>query len=171
VPSSRTEPDPEQPPTSPEAVSSPLVAKLREVIALSRRMERHLATALDVNATDLFAMEHLSRQGSSTPSELAHQLGVTSSAATFIVDRLAAQGHVSRGPHPGDRRKTVVSPAPESVQQVAGMIRPIAGGLAGYIDSMSPEDRAVVAAFLDAVARIYRTATEEGLPPPGPSEH
>ena len=140
------------------------MTKLREVTALSRRMERHLAAGLEVNATDLFAMEHLSRHGSSTPGELAQQLGVTSSAATFIVDRLVAQGHVSREPHPDDRRKTVVSPAAESVQQVAGMLRPIAVGVADYIDSMSPEDRTAVAAFLDAVIAIYRTAAEEGLP-------
>jgi DNA-binding MarR family transcriptional regulator len=131
-------------------------------------MEHHLATELEVNATDLFAMEHLSRRGSSTPGELAAELGVTSSAATFIVDRLAARGHVSREPHSEDRRKTVVAPSPESVQQVAGMIRPIAVALAGYIDAMSPDDQAVVEAFLDAVATIYRSATDEGLPPAAP---
>jgi DNA-binding MarR family transcriptional regulator len=128
-------------------------------------MEHHLASELNVNATDLFAMEHLSRSGSSTPGELAQQLGVTSSAATFIVDRLAALGHVTRAPHPADRRKTVVAPSPESVQQVAGMIRPVAVALADYIEGMSPEERAVVEAFLDAVATIYRSAADEGLPP------
>jgi len=133
-------------------------------------MEQHLASELEVNATDLFAMEHLSRRGSSTPSELAAELGVTSSAATFIVDRLAARGHVFREPHREDRRKTVVAPSPESVQQVAGMIRPIAVELAGYIDAMTPAERAVVEAFLDAVARIYRSATDEGLPPATPSD-
>ena len=144
---------------------SPLVTKLREVIALSRRAERQLAGALHLNSTDLFAMEHLSRHGSSTPTELAQQLGVTSSAATFIVDRLAALGHVSREPHTDDRRKTVVAPAPESVRQVAEMIRPIAEGVADHIDSMTADERTAVESFLDAVARIYRDATEEGLPP------
>jgi DNA-binding MarR family transcriptional regulator len=134
------------------------VTKLREVIALSRRLERHLAVELEVNATDLFAMEHLSRHGSSTPSELAQELGVTSSAATFVVDRLAAQGHVTRRPHPDDRRKTVVAPAAESVQQVMEMIRPVATGLADYVDAMPPADRAVVEAFLDQVATVYRVA-------------
>lgn len=144
-----------------------MVTKLREVLALSRRMERHLATVLEVNATDLFAMEHLSRRGSSTPSELAQQLGVTSSAATFIVDRLAALGHVSREPHPGDRRKTVVSPSPESVRKVEGMIRPLATGLADYVASMTPAERTAVEDFLDAVAEIYRAASEDE-PPPSP---
>jgi DNA-binding MarR family transcriptional regulator len=150
-------------------VPSPLVTKLREVIALSRRMEHHLATELQLNATDLFAMEHLSRHGSSTPSELAQELGVTSSAATFIVDRLAARGHVFREPHSLDRRKTVVAPSAESVQQVAGMIRPIAVELAAYIDAMTPDERVAVEAFLEAVASIYRSATEEGLPPAAPA--
>ena len=85
--------------------------------------------------------------GSSTPSELAQQLGVTSSAATFIVDRLAALGHVSREPHPGDRRKTVVSPSPESVRRVEGLIRPLATGLADYVASMTPAERTAVEEF------------------------
>lgn len=159
MPSGRVEPTPDfsGPPLG--FPPSPIVTKLREVIALSRRLERHLATELDVNATDLFAMEHLSREGSATPTELAQELGVTSSAATFIVDRLAAQGHVSREPHPGDRRKTVVAPAPASVDLVVGMIRPLAVGLGSYVDAMQPEDRAVVEAFLDAVASMYRDAS------------
>jgi DNA-binding MarR family transcriptional regulator len=159
VPSSRPQPSAEQSP-SPSGDGAALISRLRDVIALSRRMERHLATELDVNATDLFAMEHLSRQGSSTPSELAQELGVTSSAATFIVDRLTAQGHVSRERHPDDRRKTVVAPTPEAVQQVAGLIRPLAAGLAEHVASMTPEDRAVVQTFLDAVADIYRAASD-----------
>lgn len=141
------------------------MTKLREVGALSRRVERHLATVLDVNATDLFAMEHLARQGSSTPSELAQQLGVTSAAATFVVDRLAAAGHLSRAQHPSDRRKTVVSPAPESVELVRGMMQPIGMRLSSYIGAMSPHDREVVEAFLDEVADTYRSAVEQGLPP------
>jgi MarR family multiple antibiotic resistance transcriptional regulator len=150
---------PERPPEP-----SPIVTKLRELIALNRLLERHLASELDLNATDLHAMEHLSRHGSSTPTELAQQLGVTSSAATFIIDRLAALGHVSRGPHPDDRRKTVVAPARESVQQVAGLIRPLAVGLAEHIDSMTPAERAAVESFLDAVAALYADAAERGLP-------
>ncbi len=144
---------------------SPIVTKLREVLALSRRLERHLATELDVNATDLFAMEHLSRSGSTTPSELAQELGVTSSAATFVVDRLAAQGHVSREPHPDDRRKTVVAPALASVEQVTGMIRPLAVGLTNYVEAMALEDRAVVEAFLAAVATLYQEAAVGGHRP------
>ena len=152
------------------SLATPIVTKLREVMALTRRVERHLATQLHVNDTDLFAMELLSREGPSTPSELAHRLGVTSSAATFLVDRLEASGHVTRAAHPDDRRKTVVAPARESVEQVAGIIRPIAVGLTSYVGSMSPYDREVVASFLDAVAQIYRSATEEDLPAPSTGE-
>lgn len=136
------------------------MTKLREVVALSRRLERHLAAVLDVNSTDLFAMEHLARTGSSTPSELAQQLGVTSAAATFIVDRLAAAGHLSRAQHPRDRRKTVVSPSAGSLEQVGGLMQPIGTRLSRYLGAMTPHDREVLEAFLDEVADTYRSATE-----------
>ena len=52
----------------------------------------------------------LGAAGPSTQASLAESLGVTPRNVTGLVDGLVASGHVSREPHPTDRRATLVTP-------------------------------------------------------------
>ena len=49
------------------------------------------------------------REGPKTLSQLAEANGVDAPYATLIVDKLEAHGLVERLPHPGDRRRKLVS--------------------------------------------------------------
>jgi len=51
----------------------------------------------------------LYHHGSVTQRELAQALGVTPRNVTGLIDVLAEDGFVARGPHPTDRRATVVT--------------------------------------------------------------
>jgi DNA-binding MarR family transcriptional regulator len=150
--------------------SARIVDCLRELTALNRMVERHLAAAMELNSTDLHAMEFLARVRTSTPTALATELGVSTPAATFAVDRLSARGHVSRQPHPDDRRKTVVAPSSAALDEVVELLAPLTGGLAAHLAGMSAEDRRVVRQFLDGVLDVYRSAdrvwrsTSDGSP-------
>lgn len=57
-------------------------------------------------------MWQLGSAGPCTQRELATALGVTPRNVTGLVDGLVASGHVSREPHPSDRRATLVTPTP-----------------------------------------------------------
>ena len=139
--------------TPPRPPVSPVVMKLREAIEATRRMERVLGEELALKATDLAAMDHLSRHGSSTPTELAHRLGVTTAAATFLVDRLSNAGHVVRSPHVQDRRKTVVEPTAGSLARIGIMMGPVGAVMDEHLAGLDDHDRAVILDFLDAVVR------------------
>lgn len=52
----------------------------------------------------------LGEAGPSTQQTLAASLGVTPRNVTGLVDGLVATGHVTREPHPSDRRATLVTP-------------------------------------------------------------
>ena len=52
---------------------------------------------------------HVHHQGSSTQRVLAEALRVSPRNVTGLVDALAEAGYVTRGPHPTDRRATLVS--------------------------------------------------------------
>jgi DNA-binding MarR family transcriptional regulator len=52
----------------------------------------------------------LGAAGPSTQQSLAEALGVTPRNVTGLVDGLVTSGHVSREPHPTDRRATLVTP-------------------------------------------------------------
>lgn len=123
--------------------------KLRSFSALSRRLERHLAEQFELNQTDLAAMELLSRSGSATAGELADELGVTSAATTFVVNRLSAMGHVHRSRHPDDGRKTVITPSPDSLADIATRMAPLGADLLGYLRELPPAELGVIEAFLD----------------------
>ncbi|TFD31258.1 MarR family transcriptional regulator [Cryobacterium cryoconiti] len=132
------------------------------MVHLSRAFERQVGNALDVNSTDLSAMEHLIQEGSLTPGELARRLDISTAATTLVVDRLVALGHAQRNPHVSDRRKVVVVPAPESIARAFHELHPVIGGVAAVTDELSDDDRLVIEAFLDRVVGVYQSAL--GLP-------
>lgn len=128
---------------------------LREILNLTERFEAHLGERLSVNHTDLEAMERLILSGPSTPTQLARHLGLTTAAATTVVDRLIAVGHVTREPHPTDRRAVLVVPNPRSVDRAMGTLLPMIRGIDGVIDDFSEEQRATITAYLSSVAAVY----------------
>ena len=58
-------------------------------------------------------------KGIATPSELARHTGLTSGAATAMLDRLEKAGLIERRPNPDDRRGTLITPAKSSAEQAA----------------------------------------------------
>ena len=87
------------------------------------------------------------------PTELAQRLGVTSAAASGIVDRLVARGHVERRPHPTDRRRTAVVCTPSGREELMGHLMPMFVELAAVDASLSAAEREVVLRFLTAADR------------------
>ncbi|OUE23650.1 MarR family transcriptional regulator [Clavibacter michiganensis] len=131
---------------------------LRDVLGLAAGFERRLGGVLEVNPTDMKAMEHLIQEGSLSPTELAGRLGVSTAAATLVVDRLVEVGHVDRRPHPHDRRRVVVVPRPASVGRAMAELMPMIGGVARAADALTDEERAAVMRFLGEVREVYREA-------------
>ncbi|EMD28288.1 Transcriptional regulator, MarR family [Amycolatopsis azurea DSM 43854] len=126
-------------------------------------VEQRLSGALGINATDLAAMEHLTTDGPLTAKELADRLRVSTAASTHIVDRLEKAGHIVRRPHATDRRKVLVEPVAESMNQIFGHLHPLLRGVEDLVEALSPRDRDVVKAFLTDVVRIY-TDTADSFP-------
>lgn len=117
--------------------------------ALGRRMRLH--------PTDLAAMSHLTwAPGDLGPGELAHRLGLSPAAATEVVDRLTAAGHVERHRDLADRRRIRLQPSETAVAAVRGSIDPLLAALDAAARDSTPEERAVVARFLERATAVYR---------------
>jgi DNA-binding MarR family transcriptional regulator len=81
---------------------------LELVVLLDEDMTRALAReGLTVPRAHVLWLLH--HQGPSTQRALADALKVTPRNVTGLVDGLVASGHVTREPHPSDRRATLVS--------------------------------------------------------------
>lgn len=129
---------------------------LREVLDVTELFEERMRRELTVNPTDLEAMEHLLMSGPLGPSELAKRLGISTASTTTAVDRLVALGHVTREPHPTDRRGVLVVPTESSRTRALGMLVPMIYDVDRELDDFSAEEQQVIARYLTRVIDAYR---------------
>lgn len=138
----------------------PATGLLRDLITVSDLFERRLRTHLTVNPTDLEAMEHLIASGPLGPSELARRLGITTASTTALVDRLVGLGHVTREPHPSDRRGVLVVPTETSRKSALSVLMPMIVDVDAVLDDFSAQEQAIITAYLSRVVEVYRSHVE-----------
>lgn len=129
---------------------------LREFLDVSDLFERSLGAELEVNATDLEAMEHLLMSGPLGPSELARRLRISTASTTIAIDRLVALGHVTREPNPNDRRGVLVVPQEASRRRAMERLMPMIMGVDAQLDTFTPEEQDAISRYLRQVVDVYR---------------
>jgi len=135
---------------------------LRKILDLTVDLEADIGAELDVNRRDFEAMQHLVTSGPLSPTEIARRLAVSTAAATLIVDRLAAVDHVTRTPHPTDRRGILVVPNPASIDRAMARILPLISGVDLVLDEFSAEEQSVITRYLSRVVGVYRAQLSPG---------
>jgi DNA-binding MarR family transcriptional regulator len=130
---------------------------LRELLELAAKVRPVVAHRTGLTHSELVALEHLIR-GPIGPAEVARLLGVTTAAATGIVDRLEARGHVERRPHGTDRRRTELVITESAREDVHAQLLPMFQALAELDAELDEEERQVVDRYLrratEAVRRV-----------------
>ncbi|HEV7166904.1 MAG TPA: MarR family transcriptional regulator [Micrococcaceae bacterium] len=121
---------------------------MRRVLVLNHTVEKQLGRELEVNATDLDAMQHLMQRGPMSPSALAQLLGLSTAAVTVAVDRLVKVGHVTRAPHPSDRRSLLVVPSPKSTRRAMDSLLPMIMEIDSLISDYTPDQQAAITDYL-----------------------
>jgi DNA-binding Lrp family transcriptional regulator len=133
----------------------PATMLVRQLLEQSVKYTQFMEHALNVNETDFKAMGALMQNGPMTAGQLAKAVGVSPGAATTVIDRLVAVGHVTRDVNPQDRRGIVVVPNPASVASAWGHLMPIIGNSEASIRSMSPEGQKAVVQYLEAMILAF----------------
>ncbi len=129
------------------SLDTPSLAALRELIAVGAQVTPAVARRADLSHSELTALEHLIREPMG-PVDLAKALGVTSAAASGIVDRLSSRGHAVRQPHARDGRRTHVIITESGRAEVLGYLMPMFAGLAALDSSLTDDERVVVERYL-----------------------
>lgn len=131
------------------------LAALREFAEVSSQVAPAVARRADLSHSELRALELLigSPYG---PVELARELGVTSAAASGIVDRLCTRGHAVRHPHEHDKRRTEVRITDSGREEVLGYLVPMFTALAELDAGLTAEERAVVDRYLRGATAAMR---------------
>ncbi|WP_204163433.1 MarR family transcriptional regulator [Nocardioides gilvus] len=142
-----------------QGLSSPTLTAFRELTRLSTRMHHVLSRRTGLSNADLSALDLLSH-GPMGPAELARHLDVSTAAATGIVDRLVARGHVARQPIPGDRRRVGVHITDSGRRDSMLHLIPMFGALLANDAAFTDEERAVVERYLHGAIAAMRIVTE-----------
>lgn len=127
------------------------------VRALARALGTFTTTTariLGLAPSDVLALEHLFADGPLGPADIASRLGMTTPAATALVDRLERAGHVERRPHPTDRRRLEVVPTAQAEAAAYAAIAEMIEGMAEVGEGLTPAERAVVARYLDGATAV-----------------
>ena len=135
-------------------VAEAIRASLARKSLADTRQRAAVATLLQLSETDVLAMQHLAWAGALTPSELAGRLRLTSGGVTALIHRLERAGYVTRGPHPGDRRSSLVRLSEDGRSRAADLYAPLVHELDEAVAALGAEDRDVVARFLARVAEL-----------------
>ncbi|NUP63989.1 MAG: MarR family transcriptional regulator [Nonomuraea sp.] len=124
---------------------------------LGRLFTQHQSPLFTSNLTmrQLRVVMQLAHHGSASGQDLAHVLGVGLGTVTGIVDRLVAQGLVSRHEDPHDRRVRRVELTPAGATLVAEIND---AGLKHYQRIMSHLDTETLRALEHATRRIREVA-------------
>ncbi|MFQ4147396.1 MarR family transcriptional regulator [Arthrobacter sp. LAPM80] len=130
----------------------PATVVLRQILELNEVMEFAMRRELALKETDFQAMQHLIKHRTMSPGELAQLLHLTPAATTTVIDRLESKGHISRTPHPTDRRRQLISPSPKSVKETMARLMPMILGVDAKVRTYTPQEQEAIVDFLTSVA-------------------
>jgi DNA-binding MarR family transcriptional regulator len=107
------------------------------------------------------ALIHLHHMGSAGVTDLGDHLGVSSAAASQMLDRLVQQGLILRSEDPGDRRVKQIMLSDKGQQILEGGIRARISWLKDVFENLSPSEKEAIALALDA---LIDKASQLGYP-------
>ncbi len=81
---------------------------LRALLQAGDAYRQNVAGYFSLGWTEIQAVGHLLGADDLGQTELAHRLGITTGAATALVDRLEKANIAARHPHPQDRRRSII---------------------------------------------------------------
>jgi len=114
-----------------------------------------------VNVTDMECLRLLFLKGTATPSELARHTGLTSGAATAMLDRLEKAGFIERRPNPNDRRGILIAPVKSSSEKVAAWFESARKAQDDLISSYSEKELEIIADVFERFTKLWEQEREK----------
>ena len=133
----------------------PLVVTLQKWIEVSmhRSIRNFICYAREsgLSMSQLGALFHIQRSGSSGVTDLGDDLGVTSSAASQMLERLVQQDLVLRSEDPSDRRVKQIILTDKGLQVLRESIRARQRWLADLAETLSDSEKEAIIAALNTL--------------------
>ncbi|CAM5468955.1 MarR family transcriptional regulator [Streptomyces spiroverticillatus] len=115
-----------------------------------------------LSAADQRALSLIRREGPFTAGALAQRTGVTSGAATGLIDRLERGGHVRRAADPADRRRTLVAARPDAPG--SGALEELGRAMGAFMARYDETQLAVIEDYVRGTIEILTDQTRRLAP-------
>ncbi|WP_261166332.1 MarR family winged helix-turn-helix transcriptional regulator [Microbacterium sp. Marseille-Q6965] len=150
----------------------PQIAALMTAVASLRAAEQRLTEAsrryMRLGDTDMRALHFLIVSGNRgavvTPGALSQHLGITTAATTKLLDRLEAAEHITRTPHPTDRRALAIEITPRTREAAMQSVGRQQAQRFLAAARLTPAEREVVIRFLHDMAAMIDPGEDEAAP-------
>jgi len=138
--------------TTPEMAREDLLAQLMRELRLMSSFDalfsHAVAERVGVHATDIETMDLLNTLGTMTAGELSGRTGLTSGATTRLIDRLVRKGYVRRKADESDRRRVLIEPIYENLDEIEQLYGPMADGMTRVMSAFTDAQLAVIIDFV-----------------------
>jgi DNA-binding MarR family transcriptional regulator len=128
----------------------------RKVSSQAALFSQAVADRIGLATIDVESLEVLSDEGPVTVGRLAEWTGLTTGAATRMIDRLEQAGYVRRVADPTDRRRVLVEPVAQRMESLAAIHDSIERAQRDVIARFSDEQLLAIADFLEASIGVAR---------------
>lgn len=147
--------------TGKQAIIREILAALRAIDGDIERVEELAASRLGINLTDFRCLDVLSRGQPMTAGQLADEAGLTTGAATALIDRLEHSGYVERRRDPTDRRRVLVAPTRRSMEKVWPFFEGIVASSTAILNRFSLAELRIIVRFVSENGKAIRTRLGE----------
>jgi DNA-binding MarR family transcriptional regulator len=141
-------------PDSSEGVA--VVAALQKLGDAVQQAEDRTVIELGMSRADVLATRYLLQAERDdqhlTTTDLGALMGVTTAAASKLVDRLVAAGRAERLPHPTDKRALIVSPTPAAQADIRASYARLHSPLVEAVNGLSAPEASIIERFATKLA-------------------
>ena len=149
---------------SPERVDEALIA-LRRILRAAELYARTLATAAGLTPAQLRVLQIIDgRGGTSTPTALAGQMGVSQATVTALVDKLVSRALVTRKRSETDRRQSNVSITEAGMAAVAEVPDALQQRFVIAFEALQDWEQAQLVSSLERVAAMMNATDLDASP-------
>lgn len=141
------------------SLGSEVAAAMRDLSLESGFFVGAVAAGLGMGSTDFACLSVLLREGAATAGRLMDRTGLTSGAITGVVDRLERGGWVRRESDPDDRRRVIVVPVSDRLDELQARMAPMLRAAAKLQGSYRADQLRIVLSYVRDAARMLAEQT------------
>lgn len=131
-----------------------ILAELRAADADMDRIEEAACARLQVHRTDFRCLDILSRHGQLAAGRLGALAGLSTGAATALLDRLESRGYVRRVRDKADRRRVLVEVTTAARSAVRPVYEPLMRSATETFSTFTRDELDVVLRFAESNRRV-----------------